>query len=113
MRRFRVLVTLVLFAAATPLHAELVSLEVRKREPFADGQREPFAEGLSFGDVGPYESITAVANFALDPADPRNRRIVDLDLAPRDANGNARFSADVQILTPKDRSKGNGACSTT
>ena len=35
------------------------------------------------GDVGPYEQITGIAFFAIDPKDERNRVIVDLDLAKR------------------------------
>jgi hypothetical protein len=32
--------------------------------------------------------------FALDPALPANRGIIDLDKAPRDSNGRVVFSAD-------------------
>lgn len=84
-----------------PTRAELVALDVYQREPFAGGQ--------AFGDVGPYELLRGVARFALDPTDERNRVIVDLDLAPRNAAGKVEFAADVQILAPKDRAKGNGA----
>jgi hypothetical protein len=87
--------------ACAPVHAELVALEITKREPFAGGQ--------AFGDVGPYEQITAIARFAIDPKDARNRVIVDLDLAPRNQDGKVDFAADVVILTPKDPAKGNGA----
>jgi hypothetical protein len=84
-----------------PVRAELVALEITKREPFAAGQ--------AFGDVGPYEQITGIARFAIDPKNERNRVIVDLDLAPRNKDGKVEFAADVVILTPKDPAKGNGA----
>jgi hypothetical protein len=87
--------------AGAPVRAELVALEITKREPFADGK--------AFGDVGPYEQITGIARFAIDPKDPRNRVVVDLDLAPRNKDGKVEFAADVVILTPKDPAKGNGA----
>lgn len=81
--------------------AEVVDLKIFKREPFAGGQ--------AFGEVGPYDQIKGVARFAIDPKDERNRVIVDLDLAPKNADGKVEFAADFVILTPKDPAKGNGA----
>jgi hypothetical protein len=81
--------------------AELISLKIHHREPFAGGK--------AFGDTGPYEKIAGVARFALDPEDSRNRDIVDLWLAPRNAQGKVEFATDVYILAPKDPAKGNGA----
>jgi hypothetical protein len=81
--------------------AELRSLEIL--------QREPFAGGMAFGDVGPYEKITAIARFAVDPKHARNQAIVDLGLAPVNADGKVEFEADVCILMPKDPAKGNRA----
>src|SRR4051812_32624577 len=72
-------------------------------------RREPFAGGAAFGDTGPYEKLVGVARFAVDPAHARNRPIVDLPLAPRNADGKVEFEADVFILAPKDPAKGNGA----
>src|SRR5580692_8622841 len=86
---------------AAPVQAEVVTLQITKREPFA--------EGRAFGDVGPYEQITALAHFAIDPRKVRNRDIIDLDLAPRNKFGKVEFAADVLILAPKDLSRGNGA----
>jgi hypothetical protein len=70
---------------------------------------EPFANGASFGDVGPYEKLVGVAKFAVDPKHPRNEVIVDLEKAPRNAEGKVEFEADVYVLAPKERAKGNGA----
>lgn len=97
----RILCLAVLFVGVVEARAELISLTHVKREPFANGQ--------SFGDVGPYEQIKAIARFALDPKHERNRDIVDLDLAPTNKDGKVEFSADILILTPKDPAKGNGA----
>jgi hypothetical protein len=72
-------------------------------------RREAFAKGLSFGDVGPYEKLVGVARFTVDPKHARNKDIVDLDKAPRNAEGKVEFEADVYILAPKDRARGNGA----
>jgi len=84
---------------SAPAHAELRSLEIVKREPFAGG--------MAFGDVGPYERIVGIARFAVDPQHARNKAIVDLDLAPRNGDGKVEFEADVCILMPKDPAKGN------
>jgi hypothetical protein len=69
----------------------------------------PFADGAAFGDTGPYEKLVGVARFAVDPNHPRNKDVVDLALAPRNAEGKVEFEADVHLLVPKDLSKGNHA----
>ena len=81
--------------------AELVSVEWHTREPFAKGQ--------SFGKVGAYERLVGVAKFAVDPRNARNKPIVDLEFAPRNAKGLVEFRADVCILKPRDVTRGNGA----
>jgi hypothetical protein len=98
---YRWSLALLAIVIASTANAEVASLQILKREPFAGGQ--------VFGEVGPYDQITAIARFAIDPKDARNRVIVDLDLAPRNADGKVEFAADVVILTPKDQAKGNGA----
>src|SRR5919199_3399060 len=57
--------------------------------------------GASFGTAGSYEYIAAVAHGRLDPKDPANAGIVDLDRAPR-TNGLVEYQTDVGILRPKD-----------
>ena len=93
-----ILLTLV---AIGPARAELVSVEWHTREPFAKGQ--------SFGKVGAYERLVGVAKFAVDPRHARNKPIVDLENAPRNAKGLVEFRADVYILKPRDVMRGNGA----
>lgn len=92
---------LLFFVLVSAAQAELVSLQVLRREPFA--------EGKSFGEVGPYERIIAHAKYEIDPAHSRNQGMVDLDLAPRNAAGKVEFEADVDFLAPVDLSKANGA----
>jgi hypothetical protein len=87
--------------APVSCRAELVSLEIYRREPFAGG--------AAFGDTGPYEKLVGVAHFAVDPKHPRNGLIVDLDRAPRNAAGKVEFEADVYLLVPKDIARGNRA----
>src|SRR5688572_21568325 len=80
--------------------AEVTSVTVTSRTTVAHGQ--------SFGATGPYERLVGRIEFALDPADPHNAGIVDLNHAPRDSDGRVRFSSDLYVLRPTDPSKGNG-----
>ena len=91
-------------AAACLLPATLQAQVVR----FDISERAPAFAGRSFGEVGPYERITARATIALDPADDRNAVITDLAQAPRDADGKVEATADVVILRPADPTHGNG-----
>jgi Alpha/beta hydrolase domain len=72
-------------------------------------QHEPFVEGMVFGDTGSYVRLAGVAHFAVDPNHQANRAIVDLNLAPLNADGKVEFEADVFILAPKDLTRGNRA----
>jgi hypothetical protein len=87
-------------AFPTAPQAQVVKFDVLERVP-------AFA-GRSFGEVGPYEQITARATIALDPTDDRNAVIADLSLAPRNADGRVEATADVVILRPADPTHGNG-----
>jgi hypothetical protein len=69
--------------------------------------RRPFADGISFGDTGPYERLAGRAHFAVDPAAPANAWVTDIDKAPRDAQGRVRFVSDLMILRPADPARGN------
>src|SRR3954466_16086240 len=68
----------------------------------------PALGGTSFGTTGAYEEIRARATIALEPADPRNAVISDLDRAPRNSQGQVEAVADVIILRPADPLRGNG-----
>ncbi len=70
-------------------------------------ERRIFAEGQSFGDSGPYERLTGRARFLVDPDATSHPTIVDLDKAPREADGLVAFSADLCILKPRDLTLGN------
>ena len=71
-------------------------------------QREVFAGGASWGTAGPYERLVATAHFEVDPRDPLNAVIVDLDKSPRNARGAVEFRTTVFILKPVDMTRGNG-----
>ncbi|MGH6917510.1 MAG: alpha/beta hydrolase domain-containing protein, partial [Geminicoccaceae bacterium] len=80
-------------ALASVAQAEMVGFEVLSVE-------NPALEGRAFGDVGAVEKITGRATIALDPADPRNAVIADIDLAPKNAEDLVEAVADVEILRP-------------
>ena len=73
----------------------------------AIAKRSRFASGESFGDVGAYELLEGTAHFAVDPRNARNQGITDLDLAPRNGQGNVEFSADFAMLQPVITDRGN------
>ncbi len=66
-------------------------------------------DGRAFGLAGAYERIIGRVYFAVNPENIHNRPIVDLDKAPRNAQGEVEFSADLYLFKPKDMAKGNNA----
>jgi len=67
----------------------------------------PTFEGVSFGEVGQYEKVRMRAFGEVDPNDPRNAGIADIQLAPRDARGMVQYSMDVFVLKPVVLANGN------
>ena len=72
-----------LLVAAVPAHAHVKKVQITSKE-------SPTFGGYSWPGVGQYEKIVGKAFGELDPNDPKNAVIVDLQLAPR--NGGARSS---------------------
>jgi hypothetical protein len=70
-------------------------------------QNRPFAGGKSFGAAGPYVRLEGTAHFEVDPKDPLNALIVNLDRAPRNAKGLVEFRTRFVIIKPVDFSRGN------
>ena len=96
-----VLIGCFFFAVLEPQRSEarLVQLSIETREPFVDG--------ISWGDTGPYERLLGTAFMEVDPLDPLNRSIVDLDNAPRNDRGMVEFSTRFFILKPVHMGRGN------
>jgi len=92
------LLVLLLFVT---VQAKVTRIEIASRTDVANGKE--------FGLAGAYEKIVGKIFFAVDPNDPHNKNIVDLDKAPRNAQGLVEFSADLYILRPRDLNRGNGA----
>ncbi len=102
MQQLRTTITtlLLLIALSATSFANVTRIEIR--------ERLPFAEGRSFERVGPYQRLLGRVHFAVDPKAAANRRVIDLDLAPTNAEGLVEFRADLEILAPVDLGKANG-----
>ena len=92
--------TVLALLLASTAWAEVVRIEVDSRVELADG--------AAWGLAGSYERITGTIYFAVDPNNPANRIIRDIDLAPRNADGMVEFSANFSLLKPRDVTRGNG-----
>ncbi len=73
-----------------------------------DTVTSPAFDGESYGDVGQYETIEGRAFGELDPDDPRNTIIQDIELAPRNASGRVEYLATFFLVKPIDMSKSSG-----
>ena len=85
---------------SSPCAAKIVKFEILKVE-------SPAFEGRTFGTVGTYDRIVARATIAVAPDDIHNQVIVDLDRAPRNAQGQVEATTDVEILRPTVATNGN------
>jgi hypothetical protein len=85
------LTTFVLAAVVPPASAEVTKVEVSSRTDIGGG----------------YEQVVGRIHFAVDPKNPRNAVIADIDKAPRNAAGLVEFSSDFSLQRPI--SGGNGA----
>jgi hypothetical protein len=83
------------------------SAQARVTQVVIKATESPTFGGKSFGAVGQYERICGQIVGEVDPNDLVNAVIVDIGLAPKNANGTVTYSTDFQILRPIDRTKGN------
>ena len=67
----------------------------------------PYADGAAIGTHGPFERLGGTVYMVVDPEDPVNAVIVNLDKAPRNAEGLVEFSAPFVIIKPVDVRRGN------
>ena len=91
-----------LSALVGPAAAKVLKFEIIRIE-------SPAFEGRTFGSVGTYDRIVARATIAVTPGEARNSVIVDIDRAPRNAQGMVEAMTDVEILRPSVAANGNRA----
>src|SRR5262245_38466748 len=85
---------------AAPAEARVTKIQITEKQ-------SPTFGGYVFDKVGAYEKIVGKAYGELDPKDPKNAIIVDIQLAPKNARGNVEYAFDFYILKPVDLAKGN------
>ena len=85
---------------ATSTEARITKIQITASE-------SPTFGGYSWSGVGQYEKIVGKAFGEIDPNDPKNAVIVDIQLAPRNASGHVEYAIDFYILKPIDLAKGN------
>jgi hypothetical protein len=93
------LATSFLVAAAPVAQARITHIQILTRGTAFGGH--------SFAGVGQYEFITGIATGEVDPNNPQNSLITDIQLAPKNAQGHVVYQHNFYILQPLDPSKGN------
>ncbi len=88
-------------AGAAPAEARVTRIVIEQRQ-------SPAYEGRAFGAAGQYEILTGKAHGELDPKDPHNTIITDLQFAPRNARGMVEYVATFTLVKPVDMAKANG-----
>ena len=90
--RFAAALALCLLLGTAAAHANIVKLEITRVEP-----------------AGPtHERITGNAYGELDPADPKNAVITDIDLAPRNARGKVEYVTTFTLVRPTEMMRSSG-----
>jgi len=82
---------------APAAHAQVTRVEVVSREAMHEGQ--------SVGDAGPYEMLRGRVHGEVDPDDPRNHIIQDIERAPTNERGNVEYVATFSLAKPRDPGK--------
>jgi hypothetical protein len=86
--------------AAGTAEARITKIEITRVE-------SPTFEGKNFGAAGQYEKLAGRAYGEVDPKDPRNAVIVDIQNAPKNARGMVEYNTDIVILKPINNANGN------
>ncbi len=86
---------------ASTLEARVTKFSIEHRE-------SPAYSGKNFGKAGQYELLTGHFTGELDPHDPHNQVINDIQLAVRNAHGMVEYTGTFAIAKPIDMSKASG-----
>jgi hypothetical protein len=91
-RRAAAALTLLVFQAlAGYAGAEVVRIDIARRD-----------------DFGTHERLIGRVYFTADPRLPANQSIVDVERAPRNADGRVEYSSDLLFFQPKDPARARG-----
>ncbi len=80
-------------------HAEVVSVDITSRHPWAGGQ--------TFGQIGAYEVLRGTVHYVIDPRSTSARDVADIRFAPLNARGLVEYSGPFVIIRPVDAARGN------
>ena len=100
--------TLIALAASVALAPMLAEARITRID--ITSVESPTFEGRTFGpngSVGAYEKLRGKAYGEVDPRDPQNAVITDIELAPRNARGKVEYSMDIYLLKPVNLRQGN------
>jgi len=92
-------------AVAAALLAWTPSAQARVKKIVIDTKVSPAFSGASFGTAGQYETLAGRVFGELDPNDPHNTIINDIELATRNPNGKVEYMATFFLVKPIDMSK--------
>ncbi len=92
---------LALLAFSASLEAGVIRIVIEQRE-------SPAYKGQVFGKAGQYELLTGHFTGELNPNDPHNKIINDIQLAVRNARGMVEYTGTFAIAKPIDMSKASG-----
>src|SRR5580698_758779 len=84
-----------------PAYARVVRIVIEQRDSSA-------FQAQSFGQIGQYQRLSGHVFGELDPKNPLNSIITDIEFAPRNARGMVEYSATFSIAVPVDISKASG-----
>src|SRR5882724_3730914 len=91
----------IVVAYAASLQARVIKLVVEQRQ-------SPAYNGQAFGKAGQYELLSGHFTGELDPKDPHNKIINDIQLAVRNSRGMVEYTGTFAIAKPIDMSKASG-----
>ena len=87
------------------------SLDARVTRIVVERRESPAYAARSFGKAGQYETLAGRFYGELDPKDPGNAIVNDIQLAPRNARGMVEYSGTFMLAKPIDMSKASGVLS--
>ncbi len=99
-RRLIPISAFVLLGAPPPLSGQLVEVRILEQGDALGGR--------PFGTVGAYEFLRGELVYEADPDSADASEIPDLRLAERDSQGKVAFTAEFEMLRPKDPARGSG-----
>ena len=94
-------IVLALLTAASTASAEVKRIVI-------DRKVSPAFDGKTYGTIGAYETLAGRAFGELDPNDPHNRLITDIQLAQKNRNGKVEYVSSFFLVKPIDMAKSSG-----